>query len=334
MTIPLGGLSLEIGAPMSAFGRHVTKLSGYAPALPTPFDPDGHFDGDAFARFCGRQVDEGASALVVADTMGEAPTLTPAEHIELIRIARDVSHGRVPVIAGCGSNSTEHAADLTQEAEDAGADAALLVVPYYNKPTQAGLYAHFREIAQSTALPVFLHDEPARTVCGLSDDTVARLAELPNIIGLKDGTADVTRPTRLRPLVGADFRLLTGDDATALGYLAQGGDGCISATSNVAPRLCRNMFLAYRQGQISRAQRLALQVARLTAALLCEPTPAPLKYALGTLGWMSAGVRLPMVPPGEPVKTQLDAVMAQSCTDYSASMIGRRPGLGQEPHAA
>jgi 4-hydroxy-tetrahydrodipicolinate synthase len=319
---------------MSAIGRHVTKLSGYAPALPTPFDENDRVDADAFAAFCDRQVNEGASALVVADITGEAPTLTPAEHTELIRIARDVSRGRVPVIAGCGSNSTAHAVDLTQEAEHAGADAALLVVPYYNKPTQAGLYAHFREIALATALPVFLHDEPSRTNCGLSDETVARLAELPQIIGLKDGTGDVTRPGRLRTLVGADFRILTGDDATALGYLSQGGDGCISVTSNIAPGLCRNMFLAYRQGQISRAQRLGSQVARLTKALLCEPTPAPLKYALSTLGWMAPAVRLPMVQEGESVKKQLDAMIAQSCAEYAASMIGRRSSLAREPHAA
>lgn len=319
---------------MSAIGRHVTKLSGYAPALPTPFDQDGHLDRDAFAAFCDRQIDEGASALVVADTMGEAPTLSPGEHAELVRIACDVSRGRVPVIAGCGSNSTEHAVDLTQEAEDAGADAVLSVVPYYNKPMQAGLYAHFRAIAQATSLPVFLHDEPSRTVCGLSDETVARLAEVPQIIGLKDGTGDVTRPCRLRPLVGAEFRLLTGDDATALGYLSQGGDGCVSVTSNVAPGLCRSMFLAFRQGQISRAQRLAVQVGRLSAALLCEPTPAPLKYALSLLGWMSSDVRLPMVPVGETARRHLDAVIAQSCTDYAASMIGRRLSFGREPHAA
>jgi len=319
---------------MSTIGRHVTKLSGYAPALPTPFDESGHLDGDAFAEFCARQVDEGASALIVADTMGEAPTLTPTEHVELIRIAREVSHGRVPVIAGCGSNSTEHAVELTREAEDAGADAVLAVVPSYSKPTQAGLTAHFREIAQATALPVLLHDEPSRTVCGLADETVARLAELPQIIGLKDATGDVTRPCRLRPLVGIEFRLLSGDDATALAYLSQGGDGCISVTSNVAPGLCRNMYLSYRQGQMSRAQRLAVQVAWLTKALLCESTPAPLKYALSTLGWMSPDVRLPMVPADESLKDQLDAVIALSCSEYSASMVGRRLSFGREPHAA
>lgn len=319
---------------MSNTGRHVTKLSGYTPELPTPFHRDGDIDGDTFAEFCSRQVDEGASALVVAGTMGEAPTLTPAEHVELICIAREVSYGRVPVIAGCGSNSTGHAVDLTRQAEAAGADAVLLVVPYYSKPTQAGLYAHFSEIAAATALPVFLHDEPSRTVCGLADATVARLAELPQIIGLKDATGDVTRPCRLRPMVGAEFRLLTGDDATALGYLSQGGDGCISVTSNVAPGLCRNMFLAYRQGQIARAQRLAAQVARLTSALLCEPTPAPLKYALSVLGWMTPDLRLPMVPAGEAARTQLDAVIAQSCVEYAASMIGRRVSFGHTPRAA
>ncbi len=319
---------------MSAFGRHVIKLSGFAPALPTPFDETGRLDDDAFAAFCDRQLDEGASALVVADTMGEAPTLTSAEHTELVRIARDVSRGRVPVIAGCGLNSTEHAVELTRKAEIFGADAILSVVPYYNKPMQAGLYEHFRTIAQATGLPVFLHDEPARSVCGLSDETVARLAELPHIIGLKDGTGDVTRPCRLRPLVGDDFRLLTGDDATALGYLSQGGDGCISVTSNVAPGLCRAMFLAHRQGQISRAQRLAVQAGRLTAALLGEPTPAPLKHALSTLGWMAPDLRLPMVPASEAVRTQLDAVIEQSCVEYSAAMIGRRLSFGHEPRAA
>ncbi len=195
---------------MPAIGRHVSKLSGYAPALPTPFDDDDIIDGEAFERLCDLQIANGATALVVGGTTGEAPNLTPAEHRELIRIAVGVSRGRVPVIAGAGSNATTHAVELTKDAEANGADAVLSVVPYYNKPTQEGLYAHFSEIAASTGLPVILYDVPSRTARGLSDATVARLAEMPQIIGLKDAAGDVTRPARLRALVGPAFRLLSG----------------------------------------------------------------------------------------------------------------------------
>src|SRR5450756_590321 len=218
---------------MATIGRHVSKLSGYAPALPTPFGDDGNVDVAAFEQFCDRQIRAGATALVVCGTTGEAPTLRSAEHATLIQIAVAVARGRVPVIAGAGSNSTAHAIELTKDAESAGADAILSVVPYYNKPIQRGLYAHFPAIAQSTGLPIILYDVPSRTACGLADETVARLAEIPQVIGLKDATGDVTRPPRLRSLVGPDFRLLTGDDATALAFLAQGGHGCISVTSNL-----------------------------------------------------------------------------------------------------
>jgi 4-hydroxy-tetrahydrodipicolinate synthase len=168
-------------------GRHISKLSGYAPALPTPFDEEGNVDAPAFERLCDLQLANGAMALVVCGTTGEAPTLSPAEHRELIRIAVAQARGRIPVIAGAGANATAHAIELTRDAEATGADAALSVVPYYNKPTQSGLYAHFRAIAQSTGLPIILYDVPSRTACGLADETVARLAELPRIIGLKDG---------------------------------------------------------------------------------------------------------------------------------------------------
>jgi 4-hydroxy-tetrahydrodipicolinate synthase len=262
---------------MFVIGRQVSKLSGYAPALPTPFDENGGIDKAAFALLCDLQVAKGATALVVCGTTGEAPNLSPTEHRELIRIAVGIARGRVPVIAGAGSNSTAHAIDLTRDAEAAGADAIPSVVPYYNKPTQRGLEAHFRAIAGSTGLPIILYDVPSRTACGLADHTVATLAETPQFVGLKDATADVTRLARLRPLVGPDFRLLSGDDATALAFLAQGGNGCISVTSNVAPGLCRSMFLAVRQGQLAAAQRLASPIAQLTAALFRETSPAPLK---------------------------------------------------------
>ena len=315
---------------MDTIGRHVSKLSGYAPALPTPFGDDDNIDATAFEQLCDRQIRAGATALVVCGTTGEAPTLRPAEHATLIQIAVAVARGRVPVIAGAGSNSTAHAIELTRDAELAGADAILSVVPYYNKPTQPGLYEHFHAIAQSSGLPVILYDVPSRTVCGLADETIARLAEMPKIIGLKDATGDMTRPTRLRSLLGPDFRLLTGDDATALAFIAQGGNGCISVTSNVAPGLCRNIFLACRQGQITSAQRLAVPIAKITAALFRETSPAPLKYALSLLGLMSAKVRLPLVEVTNATKAELTATIALVCDRHSEYMIGK---IGRSVHS-
>jgi 4-hydroxy-tetrahydrodipicolinate synthase len=308
---------------MRAIGRHVSKLCGYAPALPTPFDGNDRIDGEAFERICDLQIRNGAMALVVCGTTGESPNLIDTEHRELIRIAVRISDGRVPVISGAGSNATKHAIELTKIAERNGADAILSVVPYYNRPTQAGLYGHFCEIAASTALPVVLYDVPSRTVCDLADDTVARLAEVPRIIGLKDATGDVARPARLRPLVGTDFRLLSGDDFTALGFVAQGGDGCISVTSNAAPALCRNAFLSLRQGEYARAQRLALALAPLMAVLFREPNPVPVKYALSCLGLMSPRVRLPLIELSERAKTEVAGVLARLCDEHSASMIGK-----------
>jgi 4-hydroxy-tetrahydrodipicolinate synthase len=309
---------------MSAIGRHVSKLSGYAPALPTPFGDEGNVDVGAFERLCDRQIQEGATALVVCGTTGEAPTLSPGEHHTLVRAAVNVSHGRIPVIAGAGSNSTAHAIELTKDAEAARADAVLSIVPYYNKPIQRGLYAHFRAIAESTGLPIIPYDVPSRTACGLADETIARLAELPQFIGLKDATGDVSRPMRLRSLVGPDFRLLTGDDVTALAFLAQGGHGCISVTSNVVPGLCRNMFLACRQGQITSAQRWATSVAKLTAALFRETSPSPLKYALSLFGLMSPRVRLPLVEVSDATKAEIVNVMAQVCNGYSDYVAGKQ----------
>ena len=307
---------------MSTIGRHVSKLSGYAPALPTPFAGDGTIDCAAFENFCDLQIREGATALVVCGTTGEAPTLSPAEHDTLVRIAADAARGRIPVISGAGSNSTAHAIELTKIAETAGADAVLSVVPYYNKPTQRGLHAHFKTIAQSTGLPIILYDVPSRTACGLADDTVARLAELPQIIGLKDATGDVTRPLRLRRLVGPDFRLLTGDDATAAAFFAQGGNGCISVTSNVAPGLCRSMYLASKQGQLARERLLASPIAQLTTVLFRESSPAPLKYALSLLGLMSPRLRLPLVELTDATKAEVAAVMASVCEGYAENMVG------------
>jgi 4-hydroxy-tetrahydrodipicolinate synthase len=313
---------------MSMIARHVSKLSGYAPALPTPFDGDDRVDGNAFERLCDLQIKSGATALVICGTTGEAPNLSVTEHRQLVRIAAEVSRGRVPVIAGTGSNATEHAIELTKDAEAHGADAILSVVPYYNRPTQAGLYAHFRTIAALTCLPVILYDVPSRTGCALADETIARLAEVSHIIGVKDASGDITRPGRLRPVVGADFRLLSGDDATALGFLANGGDGCISVTSNVAPALCRNMYLAWKQAQSARALRLARVIGQLTAALFLESNPAPLKYALSLFGLMSSHVRLPLVELSPQAKEEIFDVLVRLCDGYAGSMIGN---IGDRP---
>ena len=307
---------------MTASGQQISRLAGYAPALPTPFDAEGAVDAAAFERLCHRQIEMGATALVVCGTTGEAPTLRPAEHHILVRIAVDAARGRIPVIAGAGCNSTAHAIELTRDAEAGGADAVLSVVPYYNKPTQDGLYAHFSAIACSTGLPVFLYDVPARSACALADDTVARLSDVPNIVGLKDATGDVSRPARLKRLVGTEFRLLSGDDATALGFLAQGGHGCISVTSNLAPGLCRELFLAFKQGEMGRARRMASIVGQLTAVLFRETSPVPLKYALSLMGLMLPTVRLPLVELSAQTRAEVSAVVMKTCDAHRDDLIG------------
>lgn len=307
---------------ISPVGLSIAHLGGYAPALPTPFDEKDKIDLAAFERMCQLQVRAGATALVVGGTTGEAPTLSHREHSELVSIAADVASGRVPVIAGTGSNSTAHAIELTEDAEAAGADAALCVVPYYNKPTQAGIYAHFCAVGQSTSLPIILYDVPSRTVCRLEDDTIVRLvAEMPQIAGLKDASGDLSRSQRLRARLGPGFRLMTGDDATALAYLTVGGDGCISVTSNVAPVLCRDMYLSCKRGELGRAQRLDADIARLTAALFRETSPAPVKYALSRLGLISARLRLPLVEATAQTRTEVETILADLCERHGDGLV-------------
>jgi 4-hydroxy-tetrahydrodipicolinate synthase len=300
-------------------------LSGYIPDLPTPFDDADQLDLAAFARLCERQNEAGVSAIVGGETAGEAATLTPAEHERIVRAAVELARGRLRVIAGAGSNSTSQAMELTRRAELAGADAVLSVVPYYNKPMQAGIEAHFRAIADATALPVILHDIPSRTVRELSDDTLARLANSGQFIGLRDATGDITRPMRLRALLPPGFRLVSGDDPTALAFIANGGDGCISLVSNVAPDLCQAIFSSCRQGRLQTARYLQNRLAPLTAALSKE-SPAALKYALCLLGFMSPATRLPIVELAEAAKAEVAAAIAGIGDEDLACPIESRHG--------
>jgi 4-hydroxy-tetrahydrodipicolinate synthase len=308
---------------MYAVGRHIAKLTGYAPDLPTPFTDDDQVDYETFEWLCNLQILHGATALVVGGTTGEAWALSSAEHAELIRIAAGVARGRLPVVAGAGSNATADAVALSKVAETNGADAILSVAPYYNKPTQDGFCAHYREIAAATGLPIIMHDAPSRTVRGLTDESIARLAETPRIIGLMDATGDAGRPSRLRALVGPDFRLLSGDDATALGFLAQGGDGCVSVSSNIAPGLCQRMYLAWRQGHVMRARRIIGPLAQLSAALVREVNPTPLKYALSLCGLMSPRVRLPLANVTEETRREILVTLQRLWQNHSDFMIER-----------
>jgi 4-hydroxy-tetrahydrodipicolinate synthase len=289
---------------MTPLANPTTWLAGYIPDLPTPFDENGGLDLAAFTKLCERQVQAGVSAILVGETAGEASTLTPAEHDSIVRAAVEIASGRVRIIAGAGSNSTSQAIELTRRAEAAGANAVLSVVPYYNKPMQAGIYAHFQAIAGSTTLPIILHDIPSRTARELSNDTMARLTESKQFIGLRDGSADIARPMRLRTLVPSGFRLLSGDDATALAFIANGGDGCVSMISNVAPELCQVIFSNCRQGRLQSARYLQSRLAPLTD-LLSKESPAALKYALCLLGFMDANTRLPIVELDDSAKAAI-----------------------------
>lgn len=289
-------------------------LAGYIPDLPTPFDEAGRIDISAFARLCERQIAAGVSAIVVCETAGEALTLSLAEREFVIRAAVDIARGRTRVIAGACSNSTEQAIQLTRRAEAAGADAILSVVPYYNKPMQVGIHAHFQAVSLSTGLPVILHDRPSRTMRNIADETLARLCQSSPFAGLLDGTGDVTRPIRLSVLVPPGFRLLSGDDATAIAYVAAGGDGCISTISNVTPDVCRAIFSSLRQGRLSSARDLQRRLQTLEACL-AEQNPAALKYALSMLGLIDPVPRLPLVELDESAKAEVARALSGLAED-------------------
>jgi 4-hydroxy-tetrahydrodipicolinate synthase len=279
-------------------------------ALITPMK-NGAVDEDAFRRFVDWQITEGTHGLVPVGTTGESPTLDFDEHKRVIEITVEVARGRVPVIAGTGSNSTAEAIELSQHAEKAGADALLVVTPYYNKPTQEGLYQHFKAINDAVGIPIVIYNIPGRSVVDMSIATMARCAELKHIAGVKDATANLARCSQQRLAMGNDFCLLSGEDATALGFMAHGGHGCISVASNVAPRLCADFQNACLKGDYKAALALQDRLMPLHDALFVESNPGPVKYAASRLGLCSAEMRLPLVPVAEATRKTVDAALAE-----------------------
>tara|TARA_Y100001970_G_scaffold45236_1_gene56752 strand:- start:53352 stop:54233 length:882 start_codon:yes stop_codon:yes gene_type:complete len=276
----------------------MTIFKGYYTALITPFS-NGAIDEKSYSNFVEWQISEGASGLVPCGTTGESPTLSHSEHMRVTELCVEVSNGRVPVIAGSGSNSTAEAVELTLHAKAAGADGALLVMPYYNKPTQEGMYRHYMTIADAVDIPQIIYNIPGRCVVNMSVETMARLANHPNIAGVKDATADLTIPSLLRSACGDNFVQFSGEDGTAIGFLAQGGHGVISVTANVAPRQCSDFFSAWSLGDMSKALELHQNLMPLHNTLFLESNPIPVKYALSLMGHCGPELRLPLCEPNE-----------------------------------
>jgi len=288
-----------------------TSFRGSFTALVTPFK-NGSVDEKAFRALVDWQIAEGTNELVPVGTTGESPTLSHEEHKAVVESCVDQARGRVPVVAGAGSNSTREAIDLARHAEQAGADAVLVVTPYYNKPTQEGLYQHFKAINDAIGIPILIYNIPARSVIDMSVDTMKRLYELKNIAGVKDATANMTRVTQQRAAMGAEFNQLSGEDITALGFMAHGGHGCISVTSNVAPRLCAEFQAACLKGDYAAALKLQDKLAPLHMDLFIETSPAPVKYALSLLGKCANTLRLPLVPASERAQTAVRQAMVHA----------------------
>ncbi len=288
-----------------------TSFRGSFTALVTPFN-NGSCDEKAFRNLVEWQIDEGTHGLVPVGTTGESPTLSHGEHNQVVEWCIDQAKGRVPVIAGTGSNSTREAIELSQHAEKAGADAVLVVTPYYNKPTQEGLYQHFKAINDAIGIPIIIYNIPARSVIDMSVETMTRLFELKNIAGVKDATANVLRVSQQRAAMGEGFNQLSGEDGTCIGFMAHGGHGCISVTSNVAPRLCSEFQEACLKGDYAAALKLQDKLLPLHIALFIETNPAPTKFALSVLGKCAETVRLPMVPLAEKTRTAVRDAMVHA----------------------
>lgn len=283
-------------------------FKGSITALITPFR-NGKVDEAAFTRFIDWQIREGTHGLVPVGTTGESPTLDHDEHKRVIELTVEAAKKRVPVIAGTGSNSTDEAVELSQYAEKIGADAVLIVTPYYNKPSQEGLYQHFKAINDAINIPIIIYNIPSRSVVDMSIATMARCYELKNIVGVKDATANLARPSQTRAALGPEFCQLSGEDGTALAFMAHGGAGCISVASNVAPRLCAEFQNACMAGDFKKALALQDRLMPLHEVLFIETNPAPVKYAVSRLGFGTADMRLPMVPVSEASRRAIDAVL-------------------------
>ncbi|MBB3899564.1 4-hydroxy-tetrahydrodipicolinate synthase [Roseococcus suduntuyensis] len=285
------------------------RFTGSFTALITPMHADGSLDERAFGELVEWQIAEGTEGLVPVGTTGESPTLSHAEHKRVVELCIEAARGRVPVMAGAGSNSTAEALDFAQHAKGAGADAILVVTPYYNKPTQEGMFQHFTTIADAVDIPLFIYNIPGRSVVDMTPETMGRLAKHPNIVGVKDATANLARPLHQRATCGADFVQLSGEDHTALSFNAAGGHGCISVTSNIAPRLCAEMQKAWREGKVCEAMAIQDRLLPVHDALFCETSPGPVKYAASLLGRGTAHCRLPMAPIAESTATRVEAAM-------------------------
>jgi 4-hydroxy-tetrahydrodipicolinate synthase len=284
-------------------------FKGSIPALVTPFDKDGALDLDALAALVEWHIAEGSHGLVPCGTTGESPTLSHEEHMRVVAEVVKVAAGRIPVIAGAGANSTAHGVSLIQGVEKAGADAALVVTPYYNKPTQRGMVAHFTAMHDASALPILIYNIPGRSVVDLTPETLGELSRLPRIVGVKDATGKIERVSLQRETCGADFIQLSGEDATAIGFNAQGGVGCISVTANVAPRLCAEMQVATLAGDYAKALEYQDKLMPLHTAIFLEPGLVGAKYALSRLGLCGETVRLPLTPLLDETKARIDAAM-------------------------
>lgn len=292
-------------------------FSGANTALITPFR-NGAVDLAAFEKLVDWQIEQGIHGLVPVGTTGESPTLSHDEHDQVVEICVKTAAGRVPVIAGAGSNSTAESVRLARHAEQVGADAVLVVSPYYNKPSQGGLAAHFRSVAEAVSIPLIIYDIPGRSVVRVADETLAELAEGTNIAGIKDATADCARPTRLLGKVGADFCQLSGEDATMLPYLAAGGHGVISVLSNIAPRQVAQLQEAFFAGDMAKAQQLNASLIDLADALFVESSPGPVKYAGSLMGLCTPELRLPLVEISRPTQELLQAAMDRAGLAFSA----------------
>jgi 4-hydroxy-tetrahydrodipicolinate synthase len=288
-----------------------TSFRGSFTALVTPFS-NGSVDEKTFRDLVDWQIAEGTNGLVPVGTTGESPTLSHQEHERVVEWCVGQAKGRVPVIAGAGSNSTKEAISLAQHAEKVGADAVLVVTPYYNKPTQEGLYQHFKAINDAIGIPIIIYNIPVRSVIDMSVETMKRLYELNNIAGVKDATANMARVSQQRAACGPDFNQLSGEDITALGFNAHGGHGCISVTSNVAPRLCSEFQAACTRGDYATALKLQDKLAPLHINLFVETSPAPVKYALSLIGKCADTLRLPMVPASAKAQTAVREAMVHA----------------------